>query len=71
MASCLRASTTAALRLRHGPTSKTALCVRCLSSRPAGSPVMVGVPEEFTRGPEDKRLVNHTGEESIVSCCCC
>ena len=28
---------------------------------------MVGIPKEFTRGPEDKKLDNHTGEESIVS----
>lgn len=47
--------------------SSTMMVFRSLSSPPAGSPVMVGIPKEFTRGPEDKRLDNHTGEESIVS----
>lgn len=41
--------------------------VRAFASPPSPSPVMVGNPEEFTRGPEEKKLVNHTGEESIVS----
>ena len=55
------------LSAAHHRTSTSMVCVRCFSSPPAGSPVMVGIPKEFTRGPEDKRLVNHSGEESIVS----
>ena len=51
-------------------SAEPVVCVRCFSSRPAGSPVMVGIPKEFTRGPEDKKLDNHTGEESMVSCQC-
>jgi hypothetical protein len=43
-----------------------AACVRCLSSPPGRSPVMVGHPKEFTRGYEEKKLENHSGEESVV-----
>mmetsp|Transcript_12089 Transcript_12089/g.23115 ORF Transcript_12089/g.23115 Transcript_12089/m.23115 type:complete len:136 (+) Transcript_12089:119-526(+) len=45
-------------------SAKPVVCVRCFSSPPAGSPVMVGSPDEFNRSPEEKKLENHTGEES-------
>jgi hypothetical protein len=42
------------------------LLLRAFSTPPGPSPVMVGNPEDFNRTPEEKRLENHSGAESIV-----
>jgi hypothetical protein len=52
--------------LSRRTTTPAVTCVRCLSSPPGRSPIMVGIPKEFTRGYEDKKLENHSGEESVV-----